>query len=226
MLDLITFPLRKRGPARAAAPAREARWSEHRWRRGHRGRAHPDRPRSGRLNLPPPRAARARRARRGCRGAARPSLGRGGARQAPGGPAGPETRAPAPLSHSASRGAGAARHGHAQATAPTRRRPPVPRLCPPRAPPSAPRPDPPRVTGATYLGAGRPQGTPRLPGPAANCPRACALQASGPDPGPEKKTKSPAAPGGRPGKCKWRALAKALLTRLSPPWQGYSGCVF
>lgn len=103
-----------------------------------------------------------------------------------------------------------------------RARPAADRQCP-RA---ALRPDPPRVTGATYLAAGRPQGTPPLPGPAANCPRACALQASGPDPGPEKKTKSPAAPGGRPGKCEWRALAKALLTRLSPPWQGYSGCVF
>lgn len=97
--------------------------------------------------------------------------------------------------------------------------PPGLRLRPPRAPPSAPtlRPDPPPVTGATYLAAGPPQATPPLAGPAANCPRACALQAFGPDPGPERKTKSPAAPGGRPAKCKWRARARALLTRLSPP---------
>lgn len=88
------------------------------------------------------------------------------------------------------------------------------------APRAALRPDPPCVTGATYLAAGPPQGTPPLAGPAANCPRACALQASGPDPGPEKKTKSPAPPGGRPGRCRWRDPAKALAIRLFPPRLG------
>lgn len=48
-----------------------------------------------------------------------------------------------------------------------------------------------------------------------------------PRPGPERKTKSPAAPGGRPGRCKWRAPARELWTRLSPPvFHRYSGCIF
>ena len=142
----ITFPLRKRGTAGAAAPVREARGSTHRGRRGHRGRAqNPGRPRSGRLNLPPPRAARAGRARRGGGGAARPSLGEAGPGRAgwlPGAPRGrrperPHPRLPAAL---ASRGAGAAPHGRARATAPAHRRPRAPPGCarPTRRPPPRP----------------------------------------------------------------------------------------
>lgn len=219
------LPFWRGSPARAPAPAREERGSAHRGRRGHGGRAHRSRPRSGRLNLPPARAPRAGHDRHGGGGAARPSLGRGGARPAPERPGAGATRAPtraflppgftcgrprAPLGR-----AGNKPRSAADARAPT--------VAVPRA---ALRPDPPPVTAATYLAAGRPQGTPPLAGPAANCPRACALQASGPDPGPERKTKSPAAPGGRPGKCKWRALAGELLTRLSPSSPGCTGCVF
>ncbi|CAI9165382.1 unnamed protein product [Rangifer tarandus platyrhynchus] len=141
----ITFPLRKRRTAGAPAPAREARGSTHRGRRGHCGRAqNPGRPRSGRLNLPPPLAARAGRARRGGEGAARPSLGRGGARAgglAPGRPAGPQTGSPAPAPPSRA-GFTWGRHRATRTRAGNGpgRSPPAdaPGLCPPRAPPSVP----------------------------------------------------------------------------------------
>lgn len=165
-------------PARPARPAGLSTPS----RRGHRGREHPGQRRSGRLNLPPARVLRPGRERRGGRGAARPSFGRGEIRRAPGRRGGPGTRAPAPAPscRPASRGAGAARHGRARAKARSAAAVAV----------AAPRATPPPVTVATYLGAGRPQRTPPHAGPAANCPRACALQASGPDPGQKGKQRA------------------------------------
>lgn len=211
-LDEITFPLRKRSPSRDSRPGQG----------GARGCA-PQAARSPRPRAPRPAAlgpfespARATGAGQACsarrrRGRAALARSRRGpaSSRAPCGAGEPRARTRASLPPGFTWGrrrATRARAGNGPGPPATAGTPAVPAL---RA---TLRSDPPRVTGTTYLAAGPPQGTPPIAGPAENCPRACALRASGPDPGPEKKTKGPAAPGGRPGKCKWRALARALLT--------------
>lgn len=184
--------------AGAASPG--PRGSAHPGPRGHRGRVHPGRPRTGRLNLPPALAPPARRERRGGTGATGPSLGRGGARLAPGRSAGPETRAPAlaPSCCPASRGAGAARPGARE----QRPRPAVLRLGQLSAPPSA-RALRQRHARPTSMQVLHRNSSARLPG--RELPQSMRFAGLGPPTRPERKTKSPASPGGRPGKCRWSA---------------------
>lgn len=136
---------------------------------------------------------RARQQRCGGKGATWPSLKRGGARPAPGRPVGPETRAPAPLPSFRPGFTWSRRRatGRPQTTAPALRGPPCSgfghsgtAVLQDRSPGRCARPTSVQV---------KLQGTLRLPGWAANCPRACALQASGPDPG-RKENKEPSGP--------------------------------
>lgn len=159
------------------------------------------------MNLPPALPPRAGREKRGATKGRGTPLRRVGARLTPRCPAGPGTRAPAPAPSCclASRGAGIARPGARE----KRPRPTEDPRCDdcgssPRHSPPEPFPrdarDLPRWRSVT-----RNSSSTRLPG--RELLQSMRFAGLRPRLGPERKTKSPAAPAGLYGKCKWSALA-------------------
>ncbi|XP_047382519.1 translation initiation factor IF-2-like [Sciurus carolinensis] len=176
---------------------------------GQRGRREPSPPHSGRLNLPPALAPR----RRGCAAPARVRRGPAGR------PRGRSTRA-----RTASHGR-PLRVGRRRATPAGARKQRSRSPCSARAAPRAVLPTRLSVRlGATYLGAGRLQRTPAITGRAANCPGACALQASGPDPGQKGKQRARRPLAATPESASGSLLSGSFDQALT--WPSYSGGVF